>query len=169
MPIRTTQLSPKPPADPHIAIVVSTYNESITEALLAGATAELERRSPDATLTVLPVPGAWELVTGAATASDTGADAVVCLGCVIKGETEHDRYINAGVSEALASLSAELPIGFGLLTVNSMEQAEARAGGTHGNKGAEAVEAVLHMLGVMRAAEEHAVSQLESQLETEGA
>ena len=148
MPIRSQTVEPVPPPTPAIALVVSQYNRWITEALEKGAVEAIERLAPDAQVTVVPVPGAWELIAGASAAAETGADAVVCLGCVIKGETEHDLFINHAVSNTLGALSTELPVGFGLLTVSSAEQAEARAGGSMGNKGAEAVEAVLATLAV---------------------
>ncbi|MEM1424641.1 MAG: 6,7-dimethyl-8-ribityllumazine synthase, partial [Planctomycetota bacterium] len=151
MPAHTRTAEPTPPASPAIALVVSQYNRHITEALERGAIEAIERLAPDAEVTVVPVPGAWELIAGASAAAETGAHAVVCLGCVIKGETEHDLFINQAVSNTLGALSAELPVGFGLLTVSNAEQAEARAGGAMGNKGAEAVEAVLATLGVIDA------------------
>ncbi len=141
-------IEPAPIARPAIAIVVSRYNRWITDALCAGALEAIGRLAPDADVSIVPVPGAWELVAGASAAAESGADVVVCLGCVIKGETEHDLFINQSVSQSLAALSAELPVGFGLLTVSKAEQAEARAGGAMGNKGAEAVEAALTMLGL---------------------
>lgn len=148
MPITPRTIEPITPTHPAVTLVVSQYNQWITSALQAGAIETIERLAPDAEVTVIPVPGAWELVSGASLAEASGADAVVCLGCVIKGETQHDLFINQGVSNALATLSAEIPVGFGLLTVSNAEQAEARAGGSMGNKGGEAVEAVLAMLGI---------------------
>ena len=138
-------------ARPAIGVVVSRYNAWITDALLEGALEAIARLAPDASVTVVPVPGAWELIAGAYACHEVGADAVVCLGCVIKGETEHDRYINESVCTALAALCADVPVGLGLLTVNTPEQGEARAGGAMGNKGAEAAEAALATLGVCEA------------------
>jgi len=148
------QAGPGQRAAPRVTIVVSDYNAWITERLLAGAMSAAERRAPDAAFPVLRVPGSWELVAGAA-AGLTASDAVVCLGCVIKGETSHDRYINTAVSNALAHLSAThtKPVGFGLLTVDDAEQAEARAGGAMGNKGEEAMDAVLDTLASIAAFE----------------
>lgn len=148
MPPIVRTIEPAPPTHPSIAIVVSRYNAWITDELLQGALSEIERLAPDADVTVLPVPGAWELACGASACEEAGADAIVCLACVIKGETEHDRFINHAISQTLGALSTEIPIGFGVLTVNNAEQAEARAGGAMGNKGAEAVEAALTMLGL---------------------
>ena len=159
MPIRTRSIDHSPPSAStalSVALVVSQYNRWITEALEKGAIEAIERLAPNAEVAVVAVPGAWELVAGAGAAAEAGADAVVCLGCVIKGETEHDLFINHAVSNALGSLSMEIPIGFGLLTVSTAEQAEARAGGAMGNKGAEAVEAALTMLGVTEALFEQA-------------
>jgi 6,7-dimethyl-8-ribityllumazine synthase len=149
MPPNVRTIEPTPPTSPSIAIVVSRYNAWITDELLKGALEAIERLAPDANVTVLPVPGAWELSTGASMAIGIGADALVCLACVIKGETEHDRFINDAVSSTLVRYATELPLGFGLLTVNNAEQAEARAGGAMGNKGAEAAEAALDMLGLV--------------------
>lgn len=159
MPIETRTIEPTPVESPDVAIVVSRYNDWITSRLLDGALEAIERLAPDASVTILPVPGAWELVTGAAAAEAAGANAIVCLGCVIKGETEHDRFINDAVSTALGTLSTEVPIGFGLLTVNDGDQADARAGGAMGNKGAEAAEAALTMLGLTQSLLEGLVAE----------
>ncbi|GAB4551339.1 MAG: 6,7-dimethyl-8-ribityllumazine synthase [Phycisphaerales bacterium] len=148
MSIRPRTIRPETVTRPEITLVVSQYNRWITEALERGAIEAIGRLAPDAVVTVLPVPGSWELIAGASAAAEAGADVVVCLGCVIKGETEHDVFINQSVSQALGALSMDLPVGFGLLTVSTAEQAEARAGGAMGNKGAEAVEAALATLGV---------------------
>ena len=140
-------------APKRLAIVVSSYNDAITEPLRAAAERTcLEAGIAAANLATLWVPGAWELPLAAQHAIESGgADGVVALGCVIRGETTHDRYINAAVSQSLMDLGLRLrrPIGFGLLTVNSLEQAQARAGGTVGNKGEETAAAVLQMLRLL--------------------
>lgn len=135
-----------------VAVVVSRYNRRITDALEAGARSEFERRGVGGRLEVVSVPGAFELAVGAGAAQRAGFDGVVCLGCLITGETTHDRYIAGAVSHALAELSARegVPVGFGLLTCQTVEQAEARAGGAMGNKGAEAMGAVLETLAALR-------------------
>jgi 6,7-dimethyl-8-ribityllumazine synthase len=98
------------------------------------------------------VPGAWELsVVAARFARCEKVDAVICLGAVIRGETTHDQYINSQVASSLGKLSLEhdLPVLFGLLTCETMEQAIHRAGGNVGNKGVEAAEAAVEMVNVM--------------------
>ncbi|MEQ9617438.1 MAG: 6,7-dimethyl-8-ribityllumazine synthase [Phycisphaerales bacterium] len=146
---------PLTPADsPRLAIVVSRYNAWITDKLAGGAKEALARLAPNATAVLVPAPGAFELVPVAAAACDSGRyDGVVCLGCVIRGETRHDEYINMSVAQGITELSARtgVPVSFGLLTVNSPDQAEARAGGDLGNKGAEAVEAVLATIAAIDA------------------
>ncbi|MBN83576.1 MAG: 6,7-dimethyl-8-ribityllumazine synthase [Planctomycetaceae bacterium] len=131
------------------AVVVSRYNESITARLLEGAlqTLEVAGVTEDA-IHVAWVPGAWEIpLIAARFARSRGYAGVICLGAVIRGETTHDQYINQQVSESLGRLALEedVPVGFGLLTCNSLEQAIQRAGGAVGNKGVECAEAVLRM------------------------
>ncbi|MBB76300.1 MAG: 6,7-dimethyl-8-ribityllumazine synthase [Planctomycetaceae bacterium] len=135
------------------AVVVSRYNESITARLLEGALQTLAAAgvSEDA-VQVAWVPGAWEIPLIAGRFARSGDYAgVICLGAVIRGETTHDQYINQQVTESLGrvALEADVPVGFGLLTCNSLEQAIQRAGGTVGNKGVECAEAVLRMADLM--------------------
>lgn len=95
------------------------------------------------------VPGAWEIPSGVQATLDHGKyDAVLTLGCVVRGETTHDQHINTSVSNQLAriSLDYKLPVAFGVLTVNTMDQAIQRSGGDVGNKGVEVAEASIHML-----------------------
>ena len=102
------------------------------------------------------MPGSWEIPLAAQRLLDTGRwDAIVCLGCVIRGETTHDQHINTTISNALGMLSLEYstPVAFGVLTCNTLEQALARSGGDVGNKGVEAAEAVLHMLSLFEEVE----------------
>lgn len=141
------------PSETRLAIIVSRYNANVTERLLEGAlrTAK-EKGLADNHVDVLRVPGAWELPLAASVAAQSRAyDAIVCLGAVIKGETTHDEHINRQVADSLGriSLTHSIPIGFGLLTVQSLEQAMNRAGGTVGNKGEEATLAALEMVGLM--------------------
>lgn len=134
---------------PPVGVVVSRYNRSITDALLAGAVAaHRQRRGEDPV--IIDAPGAFELPALVSAAIESGRfDGVVALGCIVRGETEHDRVIAHAVAGALAHLSAQavLPVGFGVLTVNTIEQAVARSGGPgghgQGNKGADAMHAVL--------------------------
>ena len=140
--------------DGKYAIVVSRYNENITRRLHDGAMATLvDAGINEDDIVVAWVPGAWELpIVAKAFVASRQYAGVICLGAVIKGETTHDLYINTQVANSLGNLSLEyeLPIGFGLLTCQSMEQAMNRAGGTVGNKGEEAAKAVLETLSVMR-------------------
>ena len=136
------------------AIVVARYNESITKNLLDGALRTFaEHGIPDRNLTVAWVPGAWEIpVAAARLAKSSQFDAIICLGAVIRGETTHDQHINTQVSLSLGNLAVELdlPVLFGLLTCNSLEQAIHRSGGNVGNKGEECAVAALEMVDLMR-------------------
>jgi 6,7-dimethyl-8-ribityllumazine synthase len=136
-----------------IAVLVSRFNASITDRLERGATDALLRAGvADADLDVIRVPGAWELPTAARAALATERyDGIVALGAVIRGETPHFDYVASAAAEGLAAASADydVPIGFGVLTCDTLAQAEARAGGTHGNKGADAALATLEMLDLV--------------------
>ncbi len=135
------------------AIVVSRYNEHITGKLLAGAVQTLQAAGvADAAIDVAWVPGAWEIPLIAQRMARSGKYvAVLCLGCVIKGETTHDEHINRQVSLSLGQLALEtgLPVLFGVLTCNTLEQAIHRAGGNVGNKGQECAEAALEMIRLL--------------------
>lgn len=137
-----------------VAIVVSTYNDSITGKLLTGSLETLASRGiEEGHVDVAKVPGAWEIPLAAAVMARSGNyAAVICLGCVIRGETTHDVHINTQVSQTLGNLAleCELPVAFGVLTCNTVEQAISRAGGAVGNKGVEAAEAALEMMGLLR-------------------
>jgi 6,7-dimethyl-8-ribityllumazine synthase len=131
------------------AVVASRFNESVTKRLVEGALDALTRHGvafDDAD--VIWVPGAWEL-PGAARhlAATERYDAIVAVGAVIRGETPHFDYISTEAARGLSQAIAEfdLPIGFGLLTCDNLAQAEARAGGDHGNKGWDAALAALEM------------------------
>ena len=132
---------------PMVCVIVSRYNGSVTSRLLEGAERVFrERFGPDAPLGVVEAPGAFELASLSAAVSHTEFyDGIVALGCVIRGETDHDRYISHAVADALANLPGQtgVPVAFGVITANTPEQAEARAGGDKGNKGAEAMHALL--------------------------
>jgi 6,7-dimethyl-8-ribityllumazine synthase len=133
-----------------MGVAVSTYNANITRRLLEGALQTLQDAGFGRDrVSVSEVPGAWELPLAAKRlASRSDILGVVTLGAVIRGETSHDQHINRAVSCALMDLMMQTgkPIGFGLLTCNSMEQAIHRAGGNVGNKGQETAQAVLAML-----------------------
>ena len=144
-----------PVAEARYAIAVSRYNEMVTSRLLEGAVGALrERGVPDDAIDVAWTPGAWELPLVASEMAKSGRYvAVLCLGAVIRGETTHDQYINQQVSATLGEMAIahSLPVLFGVLTCNTLDQALNRAGGTVGNKGAECAEAALEMVGLMRA------------------
>ena len=131
------------------AIVASRFNEQITQKLADGAvTALLDAGAAYEDVDLVWVPGAWELpaATRALLASDR-YDAIVAVGAVVRGDTPHFDFVAGEASRGLADASAEFhtPVGFGLLTCDTMEQAEARAGGLHGNKGADAARAAIEM------------------------
>ncbi|MEO2022136.1 MAG: 6,7-dimethyl-8-ribityllumazine synthase [Pirellulaceae bacterium] len=140
-------------ADGRFAIVVSRYNETITSKLLDGALETLASHGVDDERAVVAwVPGAWEIPLVAKRLVQTGHyAAVLCLGAVIRGETTHDQYINQQLSNSLGELAMEsgVPVAFGVLTCNSMEQAIHRAGGNVGNKGVECAEAALEMVHLL--------------------
>ncbi|MDZ4845256.1 MAG: 6,7-dimethyl-8-ribityllumazine synthase [Chitinophagales bacterium] len=135
-------------------IVVSDYNDHITHALLDGCIRTLLKAgAKEKDIRVVHVPGAFELTSGAQMiATAQKPDAVICLGCVIKGETKHDEYINHAVANGITQLSLliEKPVIFGLLTPNNLQQAKARAGGKHGNKGVEAAVTAIRMVTIKR-------------------
>jgi 6,7-dimethyl-8-ribityllumazine synthase len=129
--------------------VVSRYNASITDRLLAGAReawGEAGFGDDSSAMHVVPAPGSYELPALALAAAATGRfRGVLALGCLIKGETRHDRYIAEAVAHGLVSvtIATGVPCAFGVLTVDTPDQADARAGGHDGNKGAEAMAALL--------------------------
>lgn len=139
-----------------VAVLVSRYHERITARLLEGAmVACLEAGLPEADVDVLWVTGAFELgVIATATAHSGRYAAIVALGVVIRGETPHFEYVAGETAAALARAATDslVPIGFGLLTCDTIEQAEARAGGASGNKGREAAEAALRTADLIRQA-----------------
>jgi len=136
------------------AIVVAQWNRSVTGKLLDGAVATLrEAGIPEDHVDVVWVPGSWEIpLVAQRMAASLRYAAVLCLGAVVRGETSHDQHINRGVSLAISqiALQFDLPVLFGILTCESMEQAVDRAGGKHGNKGSECAEAALHMVGLLK-------------------
>lgn len=130
-------------------IVVSEWNTDITHALYEGCYDTLLKHGARAeNIYTMQVPGSFELTTGARILnSQQNVDAVICLGCVIKGETSHDEYINNAVAIGLTNLgiSTGRPHIFGLLTTNNREQAVDRSGGKYGNKGIDAAVAAIRM------------------------
>ena len=131
------------------ALVVSKYNDFVTDRLQAGALAALSAAGvTPADVTVLRVPGAFEIPLAAQHAAESGRfDAVVCLGCLIRGETSHFEFIASAVAHGLTTAAAAtgIPMAFGVLTTNSVEEALARAGDGPGNKGHEAAMAAIEM------------------------
>lgn len=140
--------------DERFGIVVARYNESITSKLLAGAVETLKAAGvADELIDVARVPGAFEIPLAALTMAQSGNySAVLCLGAVIRGETTHDQHINRAVSLGLteAALSTSVPVIFGVLTCESLEQAIHRSGGQTGHKGVESAQAALEMVALMR-------------------
>jgi 6,7-dimethyl-8-ribityllumazine synthase len=135
------------------ALVVSKYNDFVTDRLQAGAMATLaDAGAASSDITVVRVPGAFEIPLAAQHAAETGRfDAIVCLGCLIRGETPHFEYIASAVSHGLTTAAAAtgVPMTFGVLTTNSVEEALARAGEGAGNKGHEAAVAAIEMAEVV--------------------
>jgi len=123
-------------------IIVAQWNKEVTGALEQGCVETLLLNGiPQSNIQVYAVPGSWELISAARLAvSHSKTDAVICIGAVIKGDTPHFEYICQGVTNGLASLcsSQDIPVIFGVLTVNTLQQALDRCGGIHGNKGDEA-------------------------------
>lgn len=133
----------------NFGIVVSEWNPEITGALLDGAVKTLEKHGtlPE-NIHVKTVPGSYELIYGAHQMTlNGGYDAIIILGCVIKGETPHFDYICQGVTNGIARLNAtsETPVVFGLLTTNDLQQAKDRSGGRLGNKGDECAVVAIKM------------------------
>lgn len=137
-----------------IAVAVSRFNEHVTSRLLQGALGALRKHGvAEDSVDVVWTPGAYDLPVAAQSLARSGRyDAIVCLGCVIRGETTHDRYVALAATTGLTQVSLEssLPVTFGVLTTQTMEQAEARSGGTHGNKGEDAALAAIEMVSVLR-------------------
>ncbi len=144
----------------HLVVLKARWNASVTDRLLDGALEVLRDAGVrDADVTVVEVPGAYELPQAAAVvAARGGIDAVVALGCLVRGETVHDRVIADAVAKGLmdVSLSARVPVAFGVITADTFAQAEARsdpravAGGKGGHKGREAAEAAVRLADALR-------------------
>jgi 6,7-dimethyl-8-ribityllumazine synthase len=137
-----------------IALVVSRFNQFITERLLEGALDMLARQGLDLEqVTVVRCPGAFELPLVAQKLARSGRyDAIICLGAVIRGATSHFEYVAANAAQGIAraTLETEVPIVFGVLTTDTIEQAIERAGTKAGNKGAEAALTALEMIDLLR-------------------
>jgi 6,7-dimethyl-8-ribityllumazine synthase len=133
-----------------IVVIVSEWNDEITQKLLNGALDELQKYNVTAkNIIIETVPGCFELPLAAQMAAmNYNPDAMICLGCVIKGETPHFDYVCQAATHGIlqVGLSEKIPVIFGVLTVNTLEQALARSGGKYGNKGIEAAHAALKMM-----------------------
>jgi 6,7-dimethyl-8-ribityllumazine synthase len=136
-------------AELKIGVVVAQFNRDITEAMLKGAIATLKGHGvKEKNIKVIRVPGGVEIPLGCQMLAKTEQfDGLVAIGCVIKGETTHDFYVASFANEGIlrVSLDYSIPIGFGVITTNDLEQARARSKGT-GNKGIDAARAVLSMI-----------------------
>lgn len=136
------------------AIIVSRFNSFITERLLDGALDALARNGADVQqLEIIRVPGAWEMpLIAAELARRKQHDAVICLGAVIRGDTPHFDYVAGNAASGLANVAAEtgVPIAFGVLTTNTLEQAIDRAGAKSGNKGFDAAMTAIEMASLLR-------------------
>lgn len=139
-------------------IVVSDWNDTVTHALLDGAYKTLtEHGAKEENILVKHVPGTFELTLGAQFMAEyADLDGVICLGCVIQGETRHFDFICQGVTHGITELNMNynIPFIFGVLTTDNMEQAKDRAGGKHGNKGVEAAITAIKMAALQRDMEE---------------
>jgi 6,7-dimethyl-8-ribityllumazine synthase len=137
-----------------VAVAVSRFNEQITRRLLAGARDALRRCGVgEDAVDVAWAPGAFDLpIVAQALAASGRYHAVVCLGCVIRGETAHDRYVALGATVGLnrVALDARVPVTFGVLTTETLAQAMDRSGGSHGNKGEDAALAAVELANTLR-------------------
>ncbi len=136
------------------ALVVARFNDFITERLLGGAIDALIRHGADEeNITVLRVPGGWEIPLTAKKLAESGNyDAVICLGAIIRGSTPHFDYVAAEAAKGIAQASLEtgVVISFGVLTTDTLEQAIERAGSKAGNKGQAAAMAAIEMVNLLR-------------------
>jgi 6,7-dimethyl-8-ribityllumazine synthase len=143
--------------DMRFGIVVSDWNKEVTWSLLEGAVKTLKNHgATDKNIVVKHVPGSFELTLGAQLlAENDDLDAVICLGCVIQGETPHFTYICQGVTQGITQLNMEynLPFIFGVLTTNTQQQAVDRSGGKLGNKGDEAAVTAIKMAALQHETE----------------
>ncbi len=144
-------LNSVPSAEPmKFGIVVSEWNDKITGALLEGAVNTLKKHgAKEGNILVKTVPGSFELTYGANQMLEyCDLDAIIVIGCVVRGDTPHFDYVCMGVTQGIAQLNAtsDVPVIYGLVTTNTMEQAEDRAGGKLGNKGDECAITAIKMV-----------------------
>lgn len=133
------------------AVLVSRFNSFISEKLIDGAVDALVRNgAKDGDITIVKVPGAFEIPAAAKILVNKGYDAVICLGAVIRGATPHFEYVASEASKGVAQVSMEskVPVIFGILTTDSLEQAIERAGSKSGNKGWDAAIAAIEMVNL---------------------
>src|SRR5688500_412640 len=137
-----------------VAIIVSRFNSFITDRLLEGALDGIRRTGGDADgAELIRVPGSWEMpVVAAELARQKRHDAIICLGAVIRGETPHFDYVAGNAASGLAHIAADtgMPIAFGILTTNTVEQAIDRAGAKSGNKGFDAAMTAIEMVNLLK-------------------
>jgi len=136
-----------------VAIIVSRFNAMITNDLLAGAIKELLNHGVDDNeIEVIRVPGAFEIPIAAKKICSRGKDVIICLGAVIRGGTPHFDYVAGETARGVASVArdADIPVMFGVLTTDSLEQAKDRSGGKLGNKGAETALAAIEMASLFK-------------------
>ena len=133
-----------------LAVVVSRFNAQVTDALLEGTLALLQKEGVEEHhIDIVRVPGSFELPLAAQSViRDRHPDAVICLGALIRGQTDHYHYLAAEVSRGIGQVALQhhVPVVFGVLTTHTLEQALERAGGQYGNKGEEAALTALHMI-----------------------
>lgn len=135
------------------AIVVSRFNDFLTSRLLEGAVDTLRRHgASEKDITVVKTPGAYELPVVCEKLAGGGCDAIICLGAVIKGDTPHFDFVAQETAKGIAAVSMKhkLPVAFGVITAETLEQAIERAGVKHGNKGAEAARSAIEMANLFR-------------------
>lgn len=154
------QLTAAPNGDGlRIGVALARFNQAVTDGLLAGALEALVRHGvADDAIDVATVPGAFELPLCAQRLAVTGRyDALVCLGAVVRGETPHFDFVAAEAARGIADVSRQhdLPVAFGVLTADTIEQALARAGGARGNKGYDAAVTALEMVQVLRVVQKY--------------
>lgn len=139
--------------DKKFCVVVSRFNEFITKKLMEGAIDYLLRHeATESDIDVAWVPGSFEIPLAAKAAAKTQRyDGIICLGCIIQGDTPHNEYIASEAAKGIAqvSLTADIPVSFGILTTNNLEQAIERAGTKAGNKGSQAAESCVEMINLL--------------------
>lgn len=147
---------PAPLADAtafRFAVIVARFNETITDSLRDAAAAALKEAGASS-VQILAVPGAFEIPQAARAAAESGRfDAIVCLGCIVRGETPHFEYIASAVAHGITDAAGDtgVPMAFGVLTTDTVEQAAARSGPGADNKGREAAAAAIEMAALYRA------------------